>query len=43
LFDADHVLRGLRGAKSCRLRSSSSRFTVLSIQPKQSASSTASS
>jgi hypothetical protein len=43
LFDADHVLRGLRGAKSCRVRRSSSRFTVLSIQPKQSASSTASS
>ena len=34
---------GLRGAKSWRLRRSSSRFTVLSIQPKQSASSTASS
>lgn len=43
LFDIDHVLRGLRGAKSCRLRRTSSRFTVLSIQPKQSASSTASS
>ena len=40
-FDCDQALRGLRGVKSCIARSSSSVRTTLSIQPKQSASSTA--
>jgi hypothetical protein len=42
-FDADHALFGLRGVKRIEVRSISTVFERLSIQPKQSASSTASS
>jgi hypothetical protein len=40
---SDHLLPGLRGVTLIAKRSSSSRFTGLSIQPKQSASQTKSS
>jgi len=41
-FNRVHELFALRGEMSCNARSSSSTFTVASIQPKQIASSTAS-
>ena len=40
LLDADHALRGLRGAKYSLVRCSSTLPRRLSTQPKQSASST---